>query len=75
MLFLDNLESAQDPDTQALTDGYLSREAGWVESGEAVRLLALEAGRRGVEIVRDRATAVVARGGRVQGARLEGRGV
>lgn len=56
-------------------DGYLSREAGWVESGEAVRLLALEAGRRGVEIVRDRATAVVARGGRVQGARLDGRGV
>ena len=56
-------------------DGYLSREAGWAESGEVVRALAEDAQARGVEVVRDRAEEISIRNDRVVGARLAGRGL
>lgn len=58
----------------AFPAGYLSREAGWAESGAVVEELVREAEQEGVEIVQDRAESLTMRGGRATGARLAGRG-
>ena len=56
------------------TDGYLSLEAGWAESGEVVRALLEDAEAAGVDVARDRAEGLWSRNGRVVGARLAGLG-
>ncbi len=53
-------------------DGYLSRNAGWAEAGEAVRQLVAAARARGVDCVDGRVDGFSEQGGRVSGVRLEG---
>ncbi|MEJ2540887.1 MAG: FAD-dependent oxidoreductase, partial [Gemmatimonadota bacterium] len=57
--------------SQHYPDGYLSREAGWAESGEVIRQLARDALAGGVRHLQDRASSLLERGGRVSGVRLE----